>query len=47
MQEVEAVSDQIIIINKGQIVENQTIQSLKQTYKGKTLEEIFILKTNY
>ena len=47
MQEVEAVCDQIIIINKGQIVENQTIQSLKQTYKGKTLEEIFILKTNY
>jgi len=46
MQEVEAICDQLLIINKGCIVANNTISELKQQYSGKTLEEIFITATN-
>jgi ABC-2 type transport system ATP-binding protein len=41
MQEVEAVCDEVIIINKGRIVANATIAALKETHKTNSLEEIF------
>jgi ABC-2 type transport system ATP-binding protein len=41
MQEVEAVCDEVIIINKGRIVANATIALLKDTHKTDSLEEIF------
>lgn len=41
MQEVEAVCDDVIIINKGNIVANDTIAGLKAQHSGATLEEIF------
>lgn len=46
MQEVEAVCDQVIIINKGQIVADGELSELRNTYPGKSLEEIFISLTN-
>ena len=46
MQEVEAVCDHVIIINKGKIVADDTLAGLRETNKGKTLERIFIGLTN-
>jgi len=46
MQEVEAVCSQVIIINKGKIVANDTLEGLRDKNKGKTLENIFIELTN-
>jgi ABC-2 type transport system ATP-binding protein len=46
MQEVEAVCDHVIIINKGKIVANDTLTGLRDKNKGKTLENIFIKLTN-
>jgi ABC-2 type transport system ATP-binding protein len=46
MQEVEAVCSQVIIINKGQIVANDSLQGLRDNNAGKTLENIFIELTN-
>lgn len=46
MQEVEAVCDHVIIINKGKIVADDTLDSLRSKNKGKTLENIFIKLTN-
>ena len=46
MQEVEAICDQVIIINKGQIVADGELSELRNTYPGKSLEEIFIGLTN-
>ncbi len=46
MQEVEAVCDQVIIINKGKIVANDTLEGLRKKNSGKTLENIFIELTN-
>jgi ABC-2 type transport system ATP-binding protein len=46
MQEVEAVCDHVIIINKGKIVANDTLSGLTSKNKGKTLENIFIDLTN-
>jgi ABC-2 type transport system ATP-binding protein len=42
MQEVEAVCNQVIIINKGKIVANDTLSGLRDKNKGKTLENIFV-----
>ncbi len=39
LQEVEAICDRIIVINKGQIVADDTLVNLKR--KGDNLEEIF------
>lgn len=39
MQEVEAICDRVVIINKGQIIENQPLNKLVQS--GKNLEQIF------
>ena len=41
MQEVEAICDEVIIINKGKIVANDTIDALKLQHKSDSLEEIF------
>jgi len=46
MQEVEAVCDHVIIINKGKIVADDTLTGLRDKNKGKTLENIFIGLTN-
>jgi len=46
MQEVEAVCDHVIIINKGKIVADDTLTGLRDKNKGKTLENIFIKLTN-
>jgi len=46
MQEVEAVCSQVIIINKGTIVANDTLQQLRKNNGGKSLEEVFISLTN-
>ncbi|MEO6633429.1 MAG: ATP-binding cassette domain-containing protein [Mucilaginibacter sp.] len=46
MQEVEAVCSQVIIINKGKIVADDTLEGLRSRNKGKTLENIFIGLTN-
>jgi len=41
MQEVEAMCDRVILINQGNIVADQTLPDLKQTYPGLSLEQIF------
>lgn len=41
MQEVDALCDDIIVINKGKIVANGTLSSLKEKYAPLNLEEIF------
>ncbi|RDC55497.1 ATP-binding cassette domain-containing protein [Pedobacter chinensis] len=41
MQEVEAICDDIIIINKGKIVANDTIEGIKKTHNQNSLEDIF------
>lgn len=41
MQEVEAVCDEVIIIHRGRIVANATIEALKATYQSNSLEDIF------
>lgn len=46
MQEVEAICDDIIIINRGQIVANDSLLSLKEKYAAQSLEEIFKKLTN-
>lgn len=46
MQEVEAICDDIIIINKGKIVANDSLLSLKKKYASQSLEEIFKKLTN-
>ena len=46
MQEVEAVCDQVIIIDKGKIVADSGLNELRKGYRGKSLEEIFIALTN-
>lgn len=46
MQEVEAVCGQVIIINKGNIVANDSLQGLREKNSGKTLENIFISYTS-
>ncbi|MBD1387694.1 ATP-binding cassette domain-containing protein [Mucilaginibacter rigui] len=46
MQEVEAVCSQVIIINRGSIVANDSLSNLRSNNKGNTLENIFIELTN-
>ncbi|WP_410222392.1 ATP-binding cassette domain-containing protein [Pedobacter sp.] len=41
MQEVEALCDDIIIINKGKLVANSSLQALKEQYHTNHLESIF------
>lgn len=46
MQEVEAVCSKVIIINKGTIVADDTLEGLRNKNDGKSLENIFISLTN-
>lgn len=46
MQEVEAVCNNVIIINKGKIVANDSLQGLRDKNAGQSLENIFIELTN-
>jgi len=46
MQEVEAVCDQVIIINNGRIVVDESLAELKMSYPGSGLEEIFMELTS-
>ena len=46
MQEVEAVCSRVIIINKGKIAADDTLQNLRKKNGDKTLENIFIGLTN-
>jgi len=46
MQEVEAVCDQVIIINQGEIVADDSLTGLREKHQHKTLESIFIELTN-
>lgn len=46
MQEVEAVCNRVIIINKGKIVADDTLEGLRTKNKEKSLENIFIGLTN-
>ncbi len=39
MQEVEAICDRVVVINRGNIVKNSTLSEMKQS--GKTMEEVF------
>jgi ABC-2 type transport system ATP-binding protein len=41
MQEVEAMCDRVIIINKGNIVADAKLKDLQQQYQGQSLETIF------
>ncbi|MFW0716750.1 ATP-binding cassette domain-containing protein [Pedobacter sp. N23S346] len=41
MQEVEAICDDIIIINKGKIVANDSLEGIKKVYNQDSLEDIF------
>ncbi len=45
MQEVEAICDQVIIINKGKIVLNDRLENVKNTSSLNSLEEAFITLT--
>lgn len=46
MQEVEAVCNQVIIINKGKIVANDSLEGLRKKNNDQSLENIFIELTN-
>lgn len=43
MQEVERICDRIVIIHKGKILEEGTIEQLKQKYNKEYMEDIFML----
>jgi ABC-2 type transport system ATP-binding protein len=42
MQEVDAVCDDVVIINRGKIVASDTLQGIKDQHLGKSIEQIFI-----
>lgn len=46
MQEVEALCDQVVIINKGKIVADSLLSELKTKHETDSLEEIFRVLTN-
>ncbi|MEJ6979603.1 ATP-binding cassette domain-containing protein [Pedobacter sp. P351] len=46
MQEVEAVCDQLVIINKGHIVADSSLMDLKLEYENTSLEKIFLNLTS-
>ena len=46
MQEVDAVCDDVIIINQGKIVAGNSLQGIKDEHKGKSIEQIFISLTS-
>ena len=47
MQEVEAICDKVVIISSGHIVANDSLNELKQTHAGSSLEQIFLKLTSF
>lgn len=47
MQEVEAICENVIIINKGKIVADDKLADLRLSHQNKSLEEIFISLTSF
>jgi len=45
MQEVDAICEQVIIINRGKIVTDSSLNELKASHGGQTLENIFLSVT--
>lgn len=41
LQEVEALCERVIIINKGKLVADEKLSNLKQLHENKSLEEVF------
>ncbi|MEJ5054079.1 ATP-binding cassette domain-containing protein [Sphingobacterium sp. MYb382] len=46
MQEVEAICDEVLILNKGILREQGDMETLKAKYPNQSLEEIFVNLTN-
>jgi len=46
MAEVEKLCDRVVIIHKGKLVEQGTIEELKQRYNNSDLEEVFVSLIN-
>ena len=42
MKEVEKLCDRVVIINKGKLLENSTIEQLKEKHNNNDLEEVFL-----
>ena len=42
MSEVEKLCDRVVIINKGKLLENCTIEELKEKHNSNDLEEVFV-----
>ena len=42
MVEVEKLCDRVIIIHKGKLIENATVEELKEKYKNEDLEDVFV-----
>lgn len=42
MKEVEKLCDRVVIINKGKLLENSTIEHLKEKHNNNDLEEVFL-----
>ncbi|WP_160670149.1 ATP-binding cassette domain-containing protein [Clostridium sp. C8-1-8] len=42
MSEVERLCDRVVIINKGELIEEGTIEELKKKYNNNDLEEVFV-----
>lgn len=47
MQEAEALCKQVVIINKGEVIVNDSTENLKWQHPGKSLEDMFIGFTNF
>ncbi|MBC7652909.1 MAG: AAA family ATPase, partial [Oligoflexus sp.] len=45
MQEVEAICDEVIIVNKGKIVANNSLKGLLEEHNETSLEPIFVKLT--
>lgn len=46
MQEVEAICSNVVIINKGKIVLNDTLSEILTLYKDRSLEDVFVSLTS-
>ncbi|WP_207535017.1 ATP-binding cassette domain-containing protein [Desertivirga arenae] len=45
MQEVEAICDSVVIINRGQIVADSTLSDLRYKFSNQSLEQVFLQVT--